>query len=141
MSQRPLEPKQYLSIRYTERLAEASIEPSVGTVGDSYDNAMAETINGLYKTEVIHRRGPWKGLDDVEYATLESVDWFNHRRILEPVGDIAPAEHEANYCRDNSPARKARFKQNPGNTTVVCPGENQSLHQTVMNVGEPFSGI
>ena len=103
---------QYLSIRYTDRLTDAKIAPSVGTVGDSYDNAMAETINGLYKTELIHRRGPWKGLDDVEYATLEWVDWFNHKRILQPIGDIPPAEYEANYYRDNSPAEEAGLKRN-----------------------------
>ena len=103
---------QYLSIRYTERLRDAGIEPSTGSVGDSYDNAMAETINGLYKTEVIHRQGPWNGLDDVEYATLEWVDWFNHRRILQPIGDIPPAEYEANYNRQTSPARDAGLKQN-----------------------------
>ncbi len=83
---------QYLSIRYTERLAEAGIESSVGSVGDSYDNALAETIIGLFKTEVIRRRGPWRTLDAVEYATLEWVDWFNHRRLLEPIGNIPPAE-------------------------------------------------
>ena len=77
---------QYLSIRYSDRLEEANILPSVGSVGDSYDNAMAETINGLYKTEVIRHRGPWKQIEDVEYATLEWVDWFNHRRLLEPIG-------------------------------------------------------
>ena len=88
---------QYLSIRYTERLAEAGIEPSVGSVGDSYDNALAETINGLYKAEVIHRRGPWRSFDAVEYATLEWVDWFNTRRLLEPIGNIPPAEAEANF--------------------------------------------
>jgi|TARA_B100000315_G_C14504723_1_gene554040 transposase InsO family protein len=88
---------QYLSIRYTERLAEANIDASVGSVGDSYDNALAETINGLYKTEVIHRRGPWKHIDDVEYATLEWVDWFNHRRLLEPIGHVPPAEYEKMY--------------------------------------------
>ncbi len=103
---------QYLSIRYTERLADAGIEPSVGSVGDSFDNAMAETINGLYKTEVIHRSGPWKGLNNVEYATLEWVDWFNHKRILQPIGDIPPAEYEANYYRQTSPARNAGLKQN-----------------------------
>ena len=86
-----------MSIRYTERLAEAGIEPSVGSVGDSYDNALAETINGLCKAEVIHRRGLWKNLDAVEFATLEWVDWFNHRRILEPIGNIPPAEAEARY--------------------------------------------
>ena len=88
---------QYLSIRYTERLAEAGIEPAVGSVGDSYDNALAETINGLYKAEVIHRRGPWRSFDAVEYATLEWVDWFNTRRLLEPIGNIPPAEAEANF--------------------------------------------
>jgi len=88
---------QYVSIRYTERLAEAGIEPSVGRVGDSYDNALAETINGLHKAEVTHRRGPWKNLDAMEFATLEWVDWFNRRRILEPVGNISPAEAEARY--------------------------------------------
>jgi transposase InsO family protein len=101
---------QYLSIRYSERLSAAGIEPSVGSVGDSFDNAMAETINGLYKTEVIYRRGPWRGLDDVEYATLEWVDWFNHRRILEPIGDIPPAEYEANHYRQSSPATEAGLK-------------------------------
>jgi putative transposase len=88
---------QYVSIKYTERLAEAGLEPSVGSVGDSYDNALAETINGLYKAEVIHRRGPWRSLEAVEYATLEWVDWFNNRRLLEPIGNIPPAEAEAAY--------------------------------------------
>ena len=90
---------QYLSIRYTERLAEAGVESSVGSVGDSYDNALAETINGLYKTEVIRRRGPWRHIDDVEYATLEWVDWFNNRRLLEPIGNVPPAEFEQAYYR------------------------------------------
>jgi len=88
---------QYVSIKYTERLAEAGIEPSVGSVGDSYDNALAETINGLYKAEVIHRRGPWRSFEAVEFATLEWVDWFNNRRLLEPIGHIPPAEAEAAY--------------------------------------------
>jgi putative transposase len=88
---------QYVSIKYSERLAEAGIEPSVGSVGDSYDNALAETINGLYKAEVIHRRGPWRSFEAVEFATLEWVDWFNHRRLLEPIGNIPPAEAEAQY--------------------------------------------
>jgi putative transposase len=88
---------QYVSIKYTERLAEAGLEPSVGSVGDSYDNALAETINGLYKAEVIHRRGPWRSMEAVEYATLEWVDWFNNRRLLEPIGNIPPAEAEAAY--------------------------------------------
>ena len=90
---------QYVSIRYTERLAEAGIEPSVGSRGDSYDNALAETINGLYKAEVIHRRGPWKTKASVELATLEWVSWFNHHRLLEPIGYIPPAEAEENYYR------------------------------------------
>ncbi|MGC6400298.1 IS3 family transposase [Sphingomonas sp. FW199] len=88
---------QYVSIKYTERLAEAGIEPSVGSIGDSYDNALAETINGLYKAEVIHRRGPWRSFEAVEFATLEWVDWFNHRRLLEPIGNIPPAEAEQRY--------------------------------------------
>ena len=88
---------QYVSIKYTERLAEAGIEPSVGSVGDSYDNALAETINGLYKAEVIHRRGPWRSFEAVEFATLEWVDWFNNRRLLEPIGYIPPAEAEERY--------------------------------------------
>ena len=93
---------QYLSIRYSERLAEIGAQPSVGSVGDSYDNALAETVIGLYKTEVIHHRGPWHGLDDVEYATLEWVDWFNHRRLLEPIGNIPPVEYEAQYHQSAS---------------------------------------
>jgi len=88
---------QYLSIRYTERLAEAGMKASVGSVGDSYDNALAETMFGLFKAEVIWPRGPWKNLEEVEYATLEWVDWFNHRRILEPIGDVPPAEFEQAY--------------------------------------------
>jgi transposase InsO family protein len=88
---------QYVSIRYTERLAEAGIEPSVGSVGDSYDNALAETIIGLYKTEVIRQRGPWKNIEAVEFATLEWIDWFNHRRLFQPIGDVPPAEFEATY--------------------------------------------
>jgi len=96
---------QYLSIRYTDRLAEIGIEPSVGTVGDSYDNALAETVNGLYKTEVIRRCGPWRNLEEVEYATLEWVDWFNNRRLLEPIGHVPPAEYEgAYYAADDTAA-------------------------------------
>ncbi|MCQ6964049.1 integrase core domain-containing protein, partial [Aromatoleum toluolicum] len=87
----------HVSIRYSERLAEAGIEPSVGSKGDSYDNALAETINGLYKAEMIHRRAPWKTKESVELATLEWVSWFNHHRLLEPIGYIPPAEAEANY--------------------------------------------
>ena len=88
---------QYVSIRYTERLLEAGIEPSVGSVGDSYDNALAETVIGLFKTEVIRRRGPWRNMEVVEFATLEWVDWFNHRRLFEPIGNVPPAEAEARY--------------------------------------------
>jgi putative transposase len=88
---------QYLSIRYTERLAQAGIEPSVGSTGDSYDNALAETVIGLFKTEEIYRRGPWKGLEDVEFATLEWVAWYNGSRLLEPLGYVPPAEFEQAY--------------------------------------------
>ena len=91
---------QYLSIRYTERLAEAGIEPSVGSVGDSYDNAMAETVNGLYKSELIYRKGPWRGLEHVELETLDWVAWFNTTRLLEPIGWLSPAEHEEQYYRE-----------------------------------------
>jgi putative transposase len=90
---------QYVSIRYSERLTEAGIEPSVGSKGDSDDNALAETINGLYKTELIRRRTPWKTRESVELATLEWVSWFNHHRLFEPIGHIPPAEAEANYYR------------------------------------------
>jgi len=92
---------QYVSIRYTERLADAGIEPSVGSVGDSYDNALAESINGLYKAEVIHRQS-WRNREAVELATLTWVDWFNHKRLLEPIGNIPPAEAEANYYRQQA---------------------------------------
>ena len=93
---------QYLSIRYSERLAEIGAQPSVGSVGDSYDNALAETVIGLFKTEIIHHRGPWRNLDAVEYATLEWVDWFNHRRLPEPIGNIPPAQLEAAYYQSTS---------------------------------------
>jgi transposase InsO family protein len=95
---------QYLSIRYTNRLAEADIEPSVGSVGDSFDNALAESVIGLYKTELIRNKGPWQNLDQVEYATLEYINWFNHRRLLEPIGDIPPAEKEANHHNQTTKA-------------------------------------
>ena len=98
---------QYLSIRYTERLAEAKIEASVGSVGDSYDNALSESVNALYKAEVIRHKGPWKGIDDVEYATLNWVDWFNHRRLLRPIGDRPPAEFEALYYEQNRESARA----------------------------------
>ena len=93
---------QYLSIRYSERLAQIGAQPSVGSVGDSYDNALAETLIGLYKAEVIHHRGPWRTLDEVEYATLEWVDWFNNRRLLGPIGYVPPAEFEQTYHQQQS---------------------------------------
>jgi putative transposase len=102
---------QYLSIRYTERLAEAGAVTSVGSRGDSFDNALAETIIGLYKTELVRRRGPWKGIDEVEYATLEWVDWFNHRRLLAPIGYVPPAEFEAAFQREEDPSSPVRLKQ------------------------------
>lgn len=97
---------QYVSIRYTERLAEVGIEPSVGSVGDSYDNALAETINGLYKAEVIRRNGPWRNIEDVEFATLEWVDWFNNKRLLEPIGHVPPAEFEDVYYQNQKAQAK-----------------------------------
>ncbi len=98
---------QYLAIRYTERLADAGIEPSVGSVGDSYDNAMAESLIGLYKAELVHHRGPWRNLDHVEFGTLEYVDWFNHRRLMGPIGDVPPAEFEAAYWASVDAPREA----------------------------------
>lgn len=98
---------QYLSIRYSERLAEAGIEPSVGSVGDSYDNALAESVIGLYKTELIHRRGPWRHVDAVEYETLRWVDWFNMRRLLAPLGDLPPVEFENAFYDHNGPQTAA----------------------------------
>ena len=98
---------QYVSIRYTERLSEAGFTASVGSVGDSYDNALAETINGLYKTEVIHKDGPWKGLEQVELATLDWVDWFNNHRILRSLGDIPPSEYEMLYYQQTESSKAA----------------------------------
>jgi len=111
---RRLEPKQYASIRYSERLAKAGIEPSVGSTGDSHDNALGETISGLYKANINHRRGPWKTREAVELTTLEWVSWFKHHRLLEPIGYIPPAEAKANCWHDRTqtstttkPARSA----------------------------------
>jgi transposase InsO family protein len=98
---------QYLSVRYTERLRDAGIEPSVGSVGDSYDNALAESVIGLYKTEVIRRRGPWRHLEAVEFATLEWVDWFNNKRLLEPIGNVPPAEFEEAFYRSQETQAQA----------------------------------
>src|SRR2546427_7629339 len=104
----PVESTQYLSIRYTERLAEAGIEPSVGRTGDSYDNALAESVIGLYKTEEIRRRGPWRSVEDVEFATLEWGAWYNTRRPLQPLGDVSPDEFErAYYNRQTASAELA----------------------------------
>jgi putative transposase len=102
---------QYTSIRYTERLAEAGAKPSIGSVGDSYDNAMAESIIGLFKTEVIRRRGPWRSRDAVEIATLEWVDWYNNRRLFEALGQIPPAEAESSYYLTNTPSESPRMAQ------------------------------
>ncbi len=113
---------QYVSIRYSERLAEAGIEPSVGSVGDSYDNALAETINGLYKAEVIHRRGPWRNFEAVEFATLEWVDWFNNRRLLEPIGNIPPAEAEKQYYARLDPQLW------PHNLNEMASGKPSAVH-------------
>ncbi len=105
----PVEPEQYTSIAFTERLAEAGIQPSVGAVGSSFDNALAETVNGLYKTELIKPRGPWRSIDHVEYATAEWVDWFNHRRLYQYCGDIPPAEMEAAYYAQNPAQQPAEL--------------------------------
>ncbi len=108
MLRRHLEPKQYTAISYTERLAEAGVERSVGSVGDSYDNALAETINALFKTEIIWRKGPWRSIEAVEHAVLVWVDWFNNRRLFEALGDVPPAEYEELYYRQQqSPAMVA----------------------------------
>ena len=102
---------QYLSIRYTERLSEAGVATSVGSRGDAYDNALAETINGLYKTEVIRKKGPWKTLEDVEFATLEWVDWFNNRRLFGPIGYVPPVEFEEMYYREQALVEDEGLKQ------------------------------
>ena len=95
---------QYVAIRYADRLAEAGINPSVGSVGDSYDNALAETINGLYKAELIRQKGPWRNIEAVEFATLEWVDWYNNRRLMESIGNVPPAELEAEYYEQRGSA-------------------------------------
>jgi putative transposase len=129
---------QYLAVRYTERLAEAGIEPSVGSAGDSYDNSLAETIIGLYKTEVIRMRGPWRGLDDVEYATLEWVDWFNTSRLFGPIGDIPPAEHETNHYRQTSPAEPAGLTPKSPTNPV---GFSRIMHQNLTPTHTPPRGL
>ena len=109
MLHRLVELAQYTSIRYSERLAEAGAKPSIGSVGDSYDNAMAESVIGLFKTELIRRHGPWRGHDAVEIATLEWVDWFNNRRLFEAIGDIPPAE--AIYYRTTEPSETVQMAE------------------------------
>ena len=108
---------QYLSMRYTDRLTEAGIEPSVGSRGDSYDNALAESIIGLFKTEVIQRKGPWRHLEAVEFATLTWVDWFNTRRLLEPIGYVPPAEYEAQHYEQHADPRRSKTASPRG----YCP--------------------
>ena len=107
MLRRPLEFTQYLSIRYSERLGEAGVVASVGSRGDSYDNALAESFNGLYKNELIHRKGPWRNVEHVEWATLNYVDWFNNRRIHEALDYVPPATFEAHYYESNESDRLA----------------------------------
>ena len=131
---------QYVSICYTERLAEAGIEPSVGSVGDSCDNALDEIINGLFKADLIHRRGPWRSADSVEFATLERVEWFNNRRLLEPIGNIPPAEAEARYyARLNELTMAARLKQNRlresrgGSVQITGFGSSEEARKSVMH--------
>ena len=115
MLHRPVEPSQYVSLALTERLAALGMRASIGTVADAYDNALAESTIGLFKTELIRRRGPWRTLDDVEIATLEWVDWFNNTRLHTELGDIPPAEHETNH-----------YRQNPTSTTLET--KEPSLH-------------
>lgn len=124
---------QYLSIRYTDRLAEAEIEPSVGSRGDSYNNALAESVIGLYKTEVIRRKGPWRSFDDVEYATLEWVDRYNNQRLFGPIGLIPPAEHEANYYREDPPPEgRQRHAADPPRAPVeMKPSLGKPLRRTM----------
>jgi transposase InsO family protein len=119
---RPAESGQYVSIRYTERLLDAGIEPSVGSVGDSYDNALAETVIGLFKTEVIRRRCPWRSLEAVEFATLEWVARFNNHRLLEPVGNVPPAEAEARYY---AAGMHQPWPRNPNQPASGIPGAVQ----------------
>ena len=104
MLQRPVEPSQYVAVRYTQRLAEAGAIASVGSTGDSYDNALAEAFNSLFKAELVRNRGPWKGIDDLEIAVAEYIDWFNHRRLHGEIGLIPPAEHEDTFYRHNPAA-------------------------------------
>jgi len=132
---RPVELRQYLSIRYTERLAEAGIERSVGSAGDSYDNAMAESVIGLFKTEVIRRRGPWRGVEDVEFATLAWVAWYNDDRLLEPLGYVPPAEFEQAYYDRQTAQTVWRSSTNRASGK---PGAVHDLGQALSLVGRPM---
>jgi len=98
---RPVEPSQYVAVRYTQRLAEAGAVASVGSTGDSYDNALAEAFNSLFKAELVRNKGPWKNIEDLEIAVAEYIDWFNHRRLHGEIGLIPPIEHEDNHYRQN----------------------------------------
>ncbi len=102
--QRPVEPRQYVAVRYTQRLAEAGAVASVGSTGDSYDNALAEAFNSLFKAELVRNKGPWKGIDDLEIAVAEYIDWFNHRRLHGEIGLVPPAEYEDDFSRHNTAA-------------------------------------
>jgi hypothetical protein len=135
---------QYLSMRYTERLTDAGIEPSVGSRGDSYDNALAESVIGLFKTEVIQRKGPWRSLEAVEFATLAWVDWFNMRRLLEPIGYVPPAEYEASYYQQLAGSGARRHPQpaidldgtaaeHPLGFLPTRPREGRMAEQTTFN--------
>jgi transposase InsO family protein len=126
---------QYLAMRYTDRLADAGIEPSVGSRGDSYDNAMAESIIGLYKTEMIQRKGPWRHLEGVEFATLDWVDWFNNRRLLEPIGYVPPAEYEANYYQQLEGGGARRQPQADSVLNGTAAEHPQDFLPTVQNEG------
>jgi transposase InsO family protein len=122
---------QYLAMRYTDRLTDAGIEPSVGSRGDSYDNALAESIIGLYKTEVIQRKGPWRHLEGVEFATLEWVDWFNTRRLLEPIGYVPPAEYEAQYYALASQGGARRHPDPDSELDGTAAERPQDFHRTL----------
>ena len=115
---------QYVSIRYTERMDEAGIKPSVGSGGDSYDNALAESVIGLFKTEVIHPMGPWKSFEAVEYKNLERIDWFHHQRLLEPIGNIPPAEAQPNYY-----AALENLKMAAWNSHNQPSGKSSAIHK------------
>ncbi len=120
MLRRPVESAQFTSIRYGERLAELGAQPSIGTVGDSNDNALSETINGLYKTELIRRQGPWRTVDDVELATLQWVHWFNTERLHSALGDVPPAEFESAYDAHRSTSQLVEIKNSPSLHQAQC---------------------